>query len=178
MTQIIIIQIIIFSADDEASYALTESQHSLSAIDNGNAQINDAVPSEWELDPSDRRPSVEPNENDMVFLTGVDGNDENNDADEVGNQAFAYPDGAQMTSFHVSSAFNDSLRPPLHSHSRDREQQMRSIPVPEYLHVPPLQALKQSVSTLDVLIAKTNYSNIHTNRLALILYLLDWKNVR
>lgn len=99
----------------------------------------------------------------MVFLTGVDGNDENNDADEGVNQASADSVPVQMASLHASSGFNDSQRPPLHSHSRDNEH-VRSIPVPEYLHVPPLQALKQSVSTLDVLIAKTNYPNIHTNR--------------
>lgn len=105
----------------------------------------------------------------MVFLTGVDGNDENNDADEGENQAFDHSVPAQMASFQTSSAFNDSQRPPLHSHSRDYEQHVRAIPVPEYLHVPPLQTLKQSVSTLDVLIAKTNYPNIHTNRYSVIL---------
>lgn len=36
----------------------------------------------------------------------------------------------------------------------------RTIPIPDYLKVPPLKALLQSVSTLDILKSKANYPNI------------------
>lgn len=44
------------------------------------------------------------------------------------------------------------------------ESTVRHIPIPETMLEDPLTGLMRSVSTLDILVKKTNYHNIHVNR--------------
>ena len=175
-----------FSFDDDASLALTESQHSFVGAEE---EEEGEGHQRWELDPDDRRPSLDSQvdgpggeEKDMVFLTGVDQNTDTNNEndDQIDNseiqheqedtfsEPFVPQNSAGIGRFSQSSPRweNNNLgRPPLVSNtSRFNAQTVRSIPIPDRLKVPPLKALSQSVSTLDILIAKSNYPNIHSNR--------------
>lgn len=148
-----------------------------------------AQPSQWELDPHDRRPSVDTdehaayiefgdsNKNDVVFLTGVSGNDDENEEEEVvggeylGNNESARLQFDEMSENLKSQSTVSGISPyyaqpdaEVLNKNRLSAETVRSIPVPDHMKIPPLHSLRHSVSTLDVVIAKSNYSNIHTNR--------------
>lgn len=174
------------SFDEENSLALTESQHSMTVTDDGRER---AQPSKWELDPHDRRPSIDTDENaaiidfgdsgknDVVFLTGVDGNEDENEEEEVvggeylGNNESARLQFDEMSENLKSQSTVSGILPyytqpgaDVLDKTRFSAETVRSIPVPDHMKIPPLHSLRHSVSTLDVVIAKSNYSNIHTNR--------------
>jgi hypothetical protein len=186
-TFVLFCNFLLCSIDDDASLALTESQHSFVAAEEEGGDGESHQP--WELDPNDRRPSLDSQvdgpggeENDMVFLTGVDQNTDTNnencdnvhdpegqhEQEDTFSEPFVPQNSTGIGRFsQISPRWENSNlgRPPLVSNtSRFNAQTVRSIPIPDRLKVPPLKALSQSVSTLDILIAKSNYPNIHSHR--------------